>query len=50
MARGLWPNANPIGKQISISKDLKPFTVVGVAGDSRDNRPSQEAEATAFPA
>ena len=48
MARRFWPNGDPIGKRFVLSGDSKPFTVIGVVGDVRDLRLSQEANPMAF--
>ncbi|HEY4219258.1 MAG TPA: ABC transporter permease [Gemmatimonadaceae bacterium] len=39
LAKAKWPNENPIGKTIqygNMDGDLRPFTIVGVVGDVRD--------------
>jgi predicted permease len=36
MARHLWPDEDPIGKQVRPQGSIKPWTVVGVVGDARD--------------
>ena len=46
-----WPNENPIGKIIqygNMDGDLRPFTVVGVVGDVRDQSLAAEPQPTFY--
>ena len=42
MARRIWPGADPLGKQITLSGNPTPWTVVGIVGDIRDQVLQQE--------
>jgi len=51
LARSKWPNENPIGKVIqygNMDGDLRPFTVVGVVGDVRDQNLASEPQPTFY--
>ncbi len=51
LARAKWPNEDPIGKIIqygNMDGDLRPFTVVGVVGDVRDQSLAIEPEPTFY--
>jgi predicted permease len=44
MARRVWPGVDPLGKQILLSGNTTPWTVVGIVGDIRDQLLQQEPE------
>jgi hypothetical protein len=51
LARQKWPNENPVGKIIqygNMDGDLRPFTVVGVVGDVRDQSLAAEPQPTFY--
>ncbi len=51
LAKAKWPNDNPIGKIIqygNMDGDLRPFTVVGVVGDVRDQSLATEPQPTFY--
>jgi putative ABC transport system permease protein len=51
LARAKWPNDNPIGKIIqygNMDGDLRPFTVIGVVGDVRDQNLAVEPQPTFY--
>jgi predicted permease len=51
LARQKWPNENPIGKFIqygNMDGDLRPFTIVGVVGDVRDQSLAAEPQPTFY--
>jgi predicted permease len=51
LARAKWPNEDPIGKIIqygNMDGDLRPFTVVGVVGDVRDESLASEPQPTFY--
>ena len=51
LARLKWPNENPIGKIIqygNMDGDLRPFTVVGVVGDVRDQNLAVDPQPTFY--
>ena len=51
LAKAKWPNENPIGKIIQFGNmdgDLRPFTVVGVVGDVRDQSLAVEPTPTFY--
>lgn len=51
LAKAKWPNDNPIGKIIQFGNmdgDLRPFTVVGVVGDVRDQSLATEPTPTFY--
>jgi predicted permease len=51
LAKAKWPNENPIGKIIqygNMDGDLRPFTVVGVVGDVRDQSLAAEPQPTFY--
>ena len=50
-AKSKWPNENPIGKIIqygNMDGDLRPYTVVGVVGDVRDQNLANEPTPTFY--
>ena len=51
LATAKWPNENPIGKIIqygNMDGDLRPFTVIGVVGDVRDQKLANEPQPTFY--
>ncbi|MGA8221042.1 MAG: ABC transporter permease [Candidatus Acidiferrales bacterium] len=48
MARNLWPDSDPIGKQIELLDDKKPATIVGIVGDIRQRNLSDPAPAQVY--
>jgi predicted permease len=51
LARAKWPNEDPVGKIIqygNMDGDLRPFTVVGVVGDVRDDNLASEPQPTFY--
>ena len=51
LARLKWPNESPIGKIIqygNMDGDLRPFTVIGVVGDVRDQNLAADPQATFY--
>jgi predicted permease len=51
LAKAKWPNEDPIGKIIqygNMDGDLRPFTVVGVVGDVRDDNLASEPQPTFY--
>jgi predicted permease len=51
LAKAKWPNENPIGKIIqygNMDGDMRPFTVVGVVGDVRDQSLAAEPQPTFY--
>ncbi len=51
LAKAKWPNDNPIGKFIeygNMDGDVRPFTVVGVVGDVRDQSLAAEPQPTFY--
>ena len=44
MARQIWPGDDPLGKQITLSGNPTPWTVVGIVGDIRDQLLQEEPE------
>jgi len=48
MARHLWPDSDPIGKQIELLDDKKPATIVGIVGDIRQSSLSDPAPAQVY--
>ena len=51
LAKSKWPNEDPIGKIIqygNMDGDLRPFTVVGVVGDVRDESLAAEPQPTFY--
>lgn len=51
LAKATWPDENPLGKLIqfgNIDGDLRPFTVVGVVGDVRDESWEEAGQPTFY--
>ena len=51
LAKQKWPNANPIGKVIQFGNmdgNLKPFTIIGVVGDVRDQNLANPPQPTFY--
>ncbi len=51
LAKEKWPNANPIGKVIQFGNmdgNLKPFTIIGVVGDVRDQNLANPPQPTFY--
>jgi predicted permease len=51
LAKAKWPNENPIGKIIqygNMDGDMRPFTIVGVVGDVRDQSLASDPQPTFY--
>ena len=51
LARAQWPGADPIGRTIEFGNmdgDLRPLTIVGVVGDTREYGPEQPPRPTVY--
>lgn len=51
LARSRWPGADPIGRTIEFGNmdgDLRPLTIVGVVGDTREYGPEQPPRPTVY--
>jgi putative ABC transport system permease protein len=46
--RRFWPNENPIGKRVWIGNIPRPFEVVGVIGDTKNNGPASPVAPEVF--
>jgi predicted permease len=51
LARARWPNVDPLGATIEFGNmdgDLRPLTVIGIVGDTRESRLEQPARPTLY--
>ncbi|MFN8061875.1 MAG: ABC transporter permease [Vicinamibacterales bacterium] len=51
LAKARWPDANPIGALIEFGNmdgDMRPLTVVGIVGDTRENGPDEPPRPTLY--
>ena len=51
LARQKWPNEDPLGKVIEFGNmdgDVRPFTVIGIVGDVRDDRIDAQAQPVVY--